>query len=722
MNQPFRLSLLAAAMASICFGSRNARAGDVDQPAPPPAVATTLEPLIVTTSRLRDARIDLSPKVGTTVYTLDRKQIDALGQGDAAAFDEVLLRLPGVSKDSKASGSIHVRDDHGNIQYRIDGVQLPENISGFGQSIDTRFVEQMDFLTGALPAQYGLRSAGVVEIQTKEGALKPGGRIGIEFGSHDSVQPSLELFGTSGALNYYLSGSYLSNSAGIENPQATQNPLHDKTRQAKSFGDLSYYVNDDTRIGMLFGTYNGRFQIPNNPGQVPTYSLTGVSNTASGFNALPSSQLDERQREVNRYFVVSLQKSIGKFDFLLSAFHQYSDLHFTPDPAGDLIYTGVASDTRRSNAANGLQWDGSYKWSADHTIRFGTALTRQTTHSDNTVAVFPVDASGSQTATDPIRIVDNSMKTGQLASVYLQDEWHLSPALTVNYGGRFDRVSAFIHEQQFSPRINMLYKVSEATAFHAGYSRYFTPPPQELASQQSIDRYAGTSNQAEIAQSDNVKAERTHYYDIGFSHKLSPTLTVSVDAYYKKIANLIDEGQFGAALILSPFNYAQGYAQGLELSAIYSNGPWSAYLNGSYQKAQGKHIISGQSLFAPGELAYIASHNIYLDHDQTYTASGGFGYKFGDSKLSGDALFGSGVRRTLEGGTPNGATMPRYAVANLGISHNWSKTVAGDIEARLAVLNVFDKTYMLRDGTGVGVGAPQYGARRTFFMAISTSF
>ena len=728
MNQQFRLSVLAAALASIYFVANNARAADADVPAvaapatPADSSASTLDPITVTSARLRDARIDLSPKVGTTVYTIDRKQIDALGRGDATPFDEVLLRLPGVAKDSKASGSLHVRDDHGNIQYRINGVQLPENISGFGQSIDTRFIDQIDFLTGALPAQYGLRSAGVVEIQTKEGAVKPGGRVGIEFGSQHTVQPSLELFGTSGSLNYYLSGSYLSNSAGIENPQPTRNPMHDKTRQAKTFGDLSYYVDDSTRVGLIFGTYNGKFQIPTNPGQTPAFSLTGVSDTATGFNALPSSQVDEQQREVNRFFVLSLQKSLGKLDYQLSAFHQYSDLHFTPDPLGDLIYNGVASDTVRTNSANGLQLDASYKLNDQHTVRFGTAYTRQTTHSDNTVAVFPVDSSGAQIGTDPMQIVDNSMKRGQLTSYYLQDEWRISPALTLNYGGRFDRVSAFINEQQFSPRINMLYKLSDATAVHAGYSRYFTPPPQELATQQSINLYTGTSNQPAVPVSDNVKAERTRYYDIGITQKVSSNLTLSLDAYYKKIANLIDEGQFGAAIILSPFNYAKGYAKGLEFAAIYNNGPWSGYFNAAYQKAQGQNIVSGQALFAPDELAYIANHYIPLDHDQTYTASGGLGYKFGDSKVSGDVLYGSGVRRTLDGGTPNGASLSHYTVANLGITHNWNKTRAGDIETRFAVLNVFDKTYLLRDGTGVGVGAPQYGLRRSLYVGISTSF
>jgi outer membrane receptor protein involved in Fe transport len=370
----------------------------------------------------------------------------------------------------------------------------------------------------------------------------------------------------------------------------------------------------------------------------------------------------------------------------------------------------------------GLQLDSAYKWKADHTVRFGLAYTRQTTQSDNAVSVFPVDATGAQAASDPLTIIDNSSKLGRLQSFYLQDEWRVSPALTVNFGGRYDQVSAFIDERQFSPRINVAYKLSDTIGLHAGYARYFTPPPQELATQSRINLYNGTTNQPEIAKSDNVKAERTHYYDIGISKNFGPNLTVSLDAYYKKIRNLIDEGQFGAALILSPFNYEKAYARGIEFSAVYNGKQWSGYFNFAYQKAKATNIISGQALFGVDELAYIAKNDIYLDHDQTYTASSGASYKFGSSKISGDVLYGSGVRRTLDGGSPNGAALPHYSIFNLNVTHNWAKTLLGDIEGRIALLNLFDKTYLLRDGTGVGVGAPQYGLRRGFYAGLATSF
>ena len=165
---------------------------------------------------------------------------------------------------------------------------------------------------------------------------------------------------------------------------------------------------------------------------------------------MASAQLDERQREINRFLVLSLQKSVGDLNYQLSAFHQHSELHYTPDPLGDLIYTGVASDTLRANAASEAQFDASYKLNDSHTVRTGVAYTHQDTRSDNTVGVFDLAADGSQAANTARTIIDNSRQTGKLSSVYLQDEWHIAAPLTLNYGIRYDKVQAFINEQQWS--------------------------------------------------------------------------------------------------------------------------------------------------------------------------------------------------------------------------------------------------------------------------------
>jgi len=675
---------------------------------------------ITAQERLKHARTELLPNIGTTVYSIDQRSIDNMSQGADTPLNEVLLRLPGVSQDSKASGSLHIRDDHGNVQYRVNGVELPEGITGFGQSVDTRFVSNVDFVTGALPAQYGLRTAGIIDIQTKEGNTEPGGRVGILLGNYNYVQPSAELFGSKGAFNYYLSGSYLKNSIGIENSTASRNPIHDDTRQTKTFGNLSYYLDDDTRVSLLFGTYDGKFQIPNNPDQPAQFSLTGFSDINTGFNSVPSSSLDERQKEKNRFVVLAYQKTLGDINFQLSGYHQYSSILFTPDINGDLIYNGVASKVLRNSSSNGLQLDASYKLNPEHTIRGGLAFNRQTTENNNTTEVFPIV--NDVPSANPITILDGSDKLGTTGSFYLQDQWSISQALTLNYGVRYDQVSAYIKESQWSPRLNLAFKVNENTALHAGYSRYFTPPSQQLLTQNSINKFIGTTGEAEGTYSDPVKAERTNYFDIGISHQVNEQLSLTADLYYKQITNLLDEGQFGQALILTPFNYAKGYAKGLELSAIYTEKNWGGFLNFAVQKAQATRIISGQATFDPEELAYIADHYVYLDHDQTFSASGGANVKLSDYKLSGDFIYGSGLRNTPEGGAPNSTSLPDYIVFNGNITRTWKNTPFGTIEGRIALLNIFDRSYLLRDGTGIGVGAPQYGARRTLFVGMSSSF
>ena len=51
------------------------------------------------------------------------------------------------------------------------------------------------------------------------------------------------------------------------------------------------------------------------------------------------------------------------------------------------------------------------------------------------------------------------------------------------------------------------------------------------------------------------KAERADYYDVGVSQVLADGFTIGLDSFYKASHNLIDEGQFGAPIILTPFNY-----------------------------------------------------------------------------------------------------------------------------------------------------------------------
>jgi outer membrane receptor protein involved in Fe transport len=698
--------------------------------------SSSVDDIVVTARRLDAARDAILPSLGASKYTFDRAAITSQPQGQDRSLTNLLLQAPGVAQDSY--GQIHVRNEHANVQYRINGVIVPESITGFGQSIDTRLAESISLITGTLPAQYGYRTSGVVNIKTQTGSFANGGDVGFYGGSRGTIEPSASIKGSSGGLNYFASGSYLRNDLGIENPTGSRDALHDRTDQFRGFAYVSQIVSDTSRLSAFGGVATGRFQIPNNPGQGSVFTVNGVST-------FDSARLDQNQHENTYYGVLAYQYSADALSVQVAPFVRYSRTSFSPDPRnGDIIFNGFSDRSRLSSLAYGVQTDASYKLSDHHTVRGGFFFQSERTRSTVRSLVLPTGAPNAgggfdpctsanfdqcvPTSDVPFGVTVAGSKTGQLYGVYLQDEWSITPELTLNVGGRFDAVHAFTTENQFSPRINLVYQPTKATTFHAGYARDFTPPPQELIGTATVAVFSGTTKQSVVPFADPVKSEREHYFDAGVLHTIAPGFTVGLDGYYKIKRNLLDEGQFGEAVVLSPFNYAQGYAWGIEVTTAYHSGPLTIYGNATRGQEQGCNIVSSQFFFAPDDLAYIARHRIFTDHSQFWSASAGASYVFDDGigKLTPtiDAIYGDGLRAGDPNGIiPNGGKQPSYTVLNLGIeqSLNGPGFLKG-VSIRFDVINVGDKTYAIRDGSGVGVGAPQFGQRRAFFGGIRKTF
>lgn len=676
-----------------------------------PQKATNLGAVDVS-ARLDEARNSLSPDTGSSQYVMDRQTIQALPLGDSTPLNQVILQAPGVVQDSY--GQLHVRGDHANLQYRINGVLIPESIGGFGQTLDARMIDNVKLLTGALPAQYGERTAAIVDITTRTPTDGVGGTVGITGGQFGTLNPNATLFGKSGDWSWFLTANYLENDVGIENPTSSRKPIHDHTNQVKAFGDVSYLINNDTRLSFMFGVTNNRFEIPNNPGQTPQFGYLDVTN-------FDSAQLDERQQEKTRFGVLSLQGKMGSTAYQVSAGERYSSLDFTPDDIGDLMFNGIASDVRRANRASTLQADFSTPLGDNHTLRYGLYGSFERASSSNDSLVFPADGDGNQTSTTPLNILDSSRILARTYAVYLQDEWSIGDKWTVNYGVRGDRYEAFRTESQLSPRLGLVYQPTDSTTIHAGYSRYFTPPASEQISPTSIAKFAGTTNALPDNGDDTPLAERSSYYDVGISQKIGDKWTVGLDSYYRKVSRIQDEGQFGTALVYSTFNYDQGRIKGDELTVNYTDGALTAYFNFAYNRSVGKRIITGQYNFNPDDLAYIYNNYIHLDHDQKYTSSGGISYAFSEgTRVGADYLFGSGLRR--DGAVPNGDTLPGYFQLNLSVAHDFDLTSVGKTHAQLALVNALDRTYEIRDGSGIGVGAPQFGPRRGVFLSLQQDF
>jgi outer membrane receptor protein involved in Fe transport len=750
--------------------------------ATPPQTPPPLSPIAQLEQKMSEfdqSRSNLYTTAGTTSDTISHDTIQNLPQGDNAPVEKVLLQAPGVSQDSAAAGLLHVRNDHGNVQFRINGVMLPDGVTGFGSIFDTSFIGSMALVTGALPAEFGLRTVGLVDMTTRKDVFNNSGSVSMYGGSHGTIAPSFEYGGTFGGncaaaptttptptyvkalpayadcfpgVQYFFSGRYLQTTVGLENSTPAANAIHDFSQQERGFAYMSAFIDPTTRVSLIAGTANNNFQIPNTPGQ--PIGQNGFVTNAFGVTSFDSAQLNENQWETTHFGVLSVQTSANGFDGQLSYFTRYNNLHFLPDPVGDLLLNGIASTVTRTSYTNGIQGDASYQVSSAHTLRTGFTVSGEQIFTGNTSLVEPCIICDGTDNGAPESITDTVSKLGVLMGVYVQDEWKLTNQLTINAGLRFDQMYEFTNANQLSPRLSVTYKPFENTTFHAGYARYFTPPVLVEAAPANIGLFANTTGAPSPGSAnDPILPERSHYFDAGVDQKIplgctSPApndcsnLELGVDAYYKIATDLIDNGTFGQALVLSAFNYAKGWNEGIEFHAKYNSGNFQAYANVAVAQQRATDPVSNQYLFdntvplddlgGLTRLQYLQTHFIYTDHNQFVTASAGAIYQFCGrpatvaetfdslswcgTTLSADMIYGSGLRN----GDANIGTVPAYTQVNVGIKREF--LLPNDpkpMTVRFDVVNLFDTVYAIREGGGIGVFAPQFGPRRGFFLGIS---
>src|SRR3984885_4336872 len=420
-----------------------------------------MQTVVITAQHLNEERSHIQTQVGASTYTIDSAAIEAAPGGENVLMNQVMLQVPDAAQDS--FGQLHIRGDHNGLQFRLNGIILPDGISVFGQTLPPRLIESMQMIMGSLPAQYGLRSAGIIDLTTKSGSLDPGGSVTLYGGSHGELEPSFDYGGSTGPYTYFVTGDFLRNDLGIESPDGSSDPLHDHTKQHHGFAYAEDVLDPNDRISAIIGLSDADFQIPNLHGEEPSLGLT-----VAGQNTYPSEYLNENQREVTQFGILSLQHSNGPLTVQTSFIARNSTLGFIPDPLGDLLYNGISQQAYKQDVAYGLQSDGAYKLNEAHTLRAGLYFQYDRLQSNTASQVLGTDPLTGLPVNDvPISIVQDSNNGQVIESGYVQDEWHIFPVFTMNYGLRFDHYNAFSSGSQLSPRLNFVWQPLADTTVHA---------------------------------------------------------------------------------------------------------------------------------------------------------------------------------------------------------------------------------------------------------------
>ena len=676
-------------------------------------ISMTLEAETALTLPVQASQIRAQNGVSTTganKYTVTAQDISNLPRGENATITDVLAQMPGVAIDQNQQ--IHIRNTEGpQFQYQINGVMVPLDINTnppFISMINPMFIKQMSLLDGILPSRYSYATGGVLNIQTKDGCEQPGGSVSMYGGQRNTVQPSFQYGGCDGNFSYYVSALYSQSNTAFSSATPAPDAIHDHTNQGQGFGFFAYDLNPTTRLSLITSVAASYNQLPNQANLTPQFQLTGV-------NYYPSADINSYLDFRDYLGILALNGAPApNLSYQLAYAAHYISQSFEPDDVGELLYQGVASTAFHSDLDNTLEGDLTYRL-GDHAIGAGFYLGEYEVEADDNSLVFKVDSAGNQEPPfTPVRLINNANKINLLSGIYLQDTWQLTEKLRTNLGLRWDRLSGFTYNNQIDPTINLVYLPRPDTTLHGGFARYMQVPSFQGISPGAPAAFAGTTGLAGTG-TVTPETEDDYEWDVGLVHQLMKHITVSEDVFYEYTKRYLDTGQFGVVPIFAPFNYKHGYVWGTETAVTYNADNLSIHASTTIGRNMQKGVATGQFNFDPDELGYINRHYIVLDHQPLYGASGGITYHWKPYAFSVDGLYSSGLR----GGFADLESLPHVVQVDLSGQRSFEVTHIGEVTDRITLLNIFDRTNLIRPAEGIGIFQAAYAPRITVYNTLT---
>jgi outer membrane receptor for ferrienterochelin and colicin len=705
-----------------------------------PGKATAIEVHLVSKTKNQEmvVRVRTNKRVrhaseSTSTVEVTEDTIRQLPQAEQIKLPKLIASTsPGVV--SGPFGQMFIRGNHANIQYQIDGVQLPDSPSNtFGEAFAPRNIEHMEITTGGIAAEYGQRLAAVVNITSKTGPETPGGSAELNYGSYNTFSPTVTYGGSnaSGDVKYYLSANFNRTDRGLDTPQPTSetdqtqggtDAIHDYSYGNNQFGKIDWILDNQNKFTFILFNSSSFYQIPNYPSSFqatdPFFSATftdqfgnGPQNGAGPFNYTPSTT-DDTQFEQNAYAQAVWKHTFSETSFLqMAPYYKLSYIHVTNDPQNDLIsvfnpsipQNNPSSFNEDRNVHNwGLKTD--YTWRPDDQNLVKTGVQLQVSRAVGSITVIVPNPSVPGTTQSSS---DTAPDMGYSESAYVQDDFTIVKGLTLNAGVRFDAVQfsfsdAYSTDYAFQPRVGLSYLLTESTKIHVFYGKLFQSAPLENLR----DTFVSVGGGNQLAPYD-IKAEKDDYWEVGVSQGLFGNQVIAINAYYKGATNMLDDAQLLNTSIAQPYNFAQGYAYGAEASLRGQiSDELANYVNYSYEIAEGKGLSGGLFTGIVPSTTYQ-----YLDHMQMHTLNAGLTFTKNGFWATTQALFGSGLRTGLN----NSVSLPSHFSMDLTVgyaftgSNWWSRfKISADC------LNVFNNVYPITVANGFN--GSHYAAGREFFV------
>lgn len=649
--------------------------------------------------------------------SIERVAVRSLTQG----IQEAIATLPGWATED--NGLLHVRGTDDGFLYVIDGVPVYERLdqlSGLGPALAT--IESINVLTGYVPAEFGYKAGGVIDVRSKSSASAWAGSAQIERGSDDGTSGVVSTGGKPSRHLTATAGFVAQQSDRFLDPVHPDN-LHNHGQAASGAGALTWTPSPTNMVSASLGFGRMEYDVPNTEeqqeaGQQQRQRIEQNFGSASWQQAWSSSLFSQ----VSAY----LRRSSARLDGSVEDTPLFADAERFLSRFG-----AVAAITRPAGR---------------HTFKAGIEIQRLTLDETFQFAVTDADAAEdaglsdeaiAHSLRDPFSFSERARPT--IWSLFAQDEWAAAARLTISAGVRFDESRLLLERRQVSPRAGVAYRVADRTVLRGSVSRFFQPPqPEYLLLSSSVEaRELSPFVEDGAPGGADVEPERQWAFEAGVNHRVGARFRIDAALWYRRVTEAADPNVFVGTTIIFPNAVAVGRARGFDVRIeMPRRRAWSAYLNATLGHVRQRGPITG-GLFLEDEIAELGSGEEFIpDHDQRLAAGAGVTW----TPARGGVVVSATVRH--ETGMPiersedeedelqdrpgaemadfdRGRVKPRTVAALLAEMPIWKRgrTVAS---IRASVLNLFNDHFAYNFGNPFS--GTHFGAPRTASLAASVRF
>lgn len=656
--------------------------------------------LVVTPLRLEDVTVTAQAPVAVDTRTGNQVFQQNSYHGAPTTTTSQILQQSMAGAVRAPTGEVHIRGQHAEYTYYIDGIPVPAGISGsLNELFDPAVVDRAEFQTGGWDAEFGNKNTAVINVNTRI----PAGGFRTEVsgfgGSYGTNGQGLSLSNNSGKWGWLATGTRqrtdMRQEPVVGDPSSGKAiNFHNDGEDFSSFGKVQFAASGHDVATLDVGWSRTRFAIP--------YDSTG------------GVAFDDHQRDINGFanlgwrheFATGAEEGSGA-DLFAGLFARHGSLNYAPGSTSQPSFIFFPDSTQynlnedRSFETYGAKIDYRLRKSHDVEFKVGT-LSSVTTGKEDFLTTAANGSHGPESS---------SNLTGHDIGVYAETALIPKEWMELRTGLRYDSHTAPFAgtKHQVSPRVKLSFFAGPSLTAYAYYGRLFLPTNIE-------DLRSITS----AADSNVVTAptlpERDDFYEVAVMRRFPFGTAIKVSGYVKNSVPGIDDNTVPGSAITTSVNLARVSVRGVEtVLEVRPPGPLSGYVNLALCHAYGRGPITGG--FFPTDVADVPGGWFDLDHDQRVSGVASAVYSAHQAYLSATGIYGSGLTNGADITSPIGRGLsdfnrdihvdPNFILnASAGYS-----VVVGNTALRPSIYvdNIFDKKYLLKGAffSGASLGRPR---------------